>query len=118
MRRMKATPWIKTRPCGTKSEVVDLELEKFDTDKRSTVHVLTKKYWDYVSYVKKFFHTDDPDELVKRAWRSEVLPVWCEKDQTISLVDSNSGEAIDSVIGSVIASELKTALKLIKQLEE
>lgn len=107
MRRMRATPWIKT-DCGGTSENIDLEFEKFNTDKRNTPHH-SIKYKRYVEFVKKFFHTDDPKQLVYKGWHSDVLPVFCERTDSIELVNSKTGEKIKRI---ATATELMRVAKL------
>ena len=120
MRRVKSTPWVHTE-CSGSPQNIDLELEKFDSDEREKVHV-TPAYRKYVEYVKKFFHSDDPRELVQRAWKSKILPIFCERTQSIILIDAISGDPVETVSASdikiddkVVANELmKIASLLIK----
>lgn len=110
--KKQATPWIKTQ-CGGEPKFVDLELEKFNSTDREKTKV-TPKYMEYVDYVKKFFKSDNPRELVHKAWKSKVLPVWCENTQSILLVDADSGEPIKKVAASIKKSNtIKMAMDLI-----
>lgn len=103
-----ATPWIKTE-CGGTPETIDLEFEKFNIEQRNTPHH-SIKYKKYVEFVKKFFHTDDPKQLVFKGWHSDVLPVFCERTDSIELVDSKTGETIKRI---ATATELIRVARLI-----
>jgi hypothetical protein len=112
----KATPWVDTDCCGGKKRTFDLELEKINLDYRVD-NSFTDKYQHYVSYLKKFFHSDDPKVLVKRAWQSHVLPIFCDITNSIFLVDSFSGKEIRKVTArEVIASELEDVANLLAQI--
>lgn len=111
-----AMPWITTDCCGGKSRTFDLELEKINLDSRVN-NVMTDKYQHYVSYLKKFFHSDDPKVLVQRAWKSHVVPIFCDVTNSIFLVDSASGKAIKKVSANqIIVSELEDVANLLSKI--
>ena len=112
MRRMRATPWIKVQDCGGKSEVIDLEFEKFDGEERNMEHH-SPKYKKYIEFVKRFFHTDNPKELVYKGWHSKLIPVFCDRTDTIELVDSKTGEPV-----KMVAKELLKIARLLLDEQE
>ncbi len=111
-------PWITGISCcgDGENKTFDLELEKINLNTRVN-NEMTDKYQHYVSYLKKFFHSDDPKVLVKRAWQSKVVPIFCDKTNSIFLVDSKTGKEIKKVSANkVIACEIESIAKLINSI--
>lgn len=100
--------------CGGKQKTFDLELEKINLNHRVNNDFLNPKYREYITYLKKFFKSDDPKVLMKRAFKSKVVPVFCDVTNSIFLIDSKSGNTIKKInSNNLIAKKL---LKIAKEL--
>jgi hypothetical protein len=105
----KAVPWVDNVDCGGEQCTIDLELEKFNSIRRENVKVTPAYKNKYLPFVEQYFGTDDPVQLVLKAWKARIIPVWCEEEQIIYLVDSNTGKTMKRVATTVDA-ELRLAV--------
>ena len=95
MRRIKAIPWIDHVECCGRATPIDMQIEQFGTN------TLPKKY---ERTLVKFFRTKDKKKMLQKALHSDSVPVYCEKCNTIEIVDYDTGDMIKKIANKIVKS--------------
>jgi len=92
MRRRVAVPWLVDLDvlCEKEHEPYDfdMEVEKIDTGK------LPPKY---ERALKRFFHTTDKTEILRKSLRSRRVPVFCPACNSVELVDVRDKKSVKKI---------------------
>jgi len=93
MRRIRAIPWISNVECCGRAIPVDMQLEQFGRG------MLPKKYERVLS---KFFKTNNRKTLLQKALHSDIVPIYCDRCNTVELVNYDTGNMIKKIAHKIV----------------